>query len=76
MAEFEGVVGVVGAGAMGRGIAQVAAQGGLPTLLYDAQPGVAEKAKGAIADILGRLVERGRLPAPEREAALGRIEVA
>jgi 3-hydroxybutyryl-CoA dehydrogenase len=76
MAEFEGVVGVVGAGAMGRGVAQVAAQGGLRTLLYDAQPGVAEKAKASIAEILGKLVERGRLPAPEREAALGRIEVA
>lgn len=76
MAEFEGVVGVVGAGAMGRGIAQVAAQGGLETLLYDAQPGVAEKAKAAIADMLGKLVERGRLAAPEREAALARIKVA
>ena len=76
MAEFEGVVGVVGAGAMGRGIAQVAAQGGLATLLFDAQPGVAEKAKASIADILSKLVQRGRLAAPEREAALSRITVA
>ena len=76
MAEFEGVVGVVGAGAMGRGIAQVAAQGGLETLLYDAQAGVAEKARASIAEILGKLVERGRLSPGDRDAALGRIRVA
>jgi len=76
MSDFAGTVAVVGAGAMGRGVAQVAAQGGVDTLLYDAQPGVAGKAKAAIADVLGKLVERGRLQAVERDAALARIVVA
>src|SRR5258706_9302815 len=40
---------VVGAGTMGRGIAQVLAQCGARTQLYDAQPGAAQKAKDAIA---------------------------
>ena len=40
---------VIGAGTMGRGIAQVLAQCGARTLLYDAQPGAARKAKDAIA---------------------------
>ncbi|MCD6042414.1 MAG: 3-hydroxyacyl-CoA dehydrogenase, partial [Burkholderiales bacterium] len=43
------VAGVAGAGTMGRGIAQVLAQCGARTLLYDAQPGAARKAKDAIA---------------------------
>jgi len=68
--------GVVGAGTMGRGIAQVLAQCGARTQLYDAQPGAAQKAKDAIAQALGRLAEKGRLGAAEVQAALGRIEIA
>src|ERR1700756_4449591 len=54
-------VGVVGTGAMGRGIAQVTAQGGMKAILFDAAEGGAAKAKAAIVDILKGLAARGRL---------------
>ena len=66
------VAGVAGAGTMGRGIAQVLAQCGARTLLYDAQPGAARKAKDAIAGSLAKLVEKGRL-SPAQE--IGRAHV-
>ncbi|MGH8735304.1 MAG: 3-hydroxyacyl-CoA dehydrogenase NAD-binding domain-containing protein, partial [Burkholderiales bacterium] len=69
------VAGVAGAGTMGRGIAQVLAQCGARTLLYDAQPGAARKAKDSIAQSLGKLVEKGRLAAGDAERSLGRIEI-
>src|SRR5262245_7026432 len=67
--------GVAGAGTMGRGIAQVLAQGGARTLLYDAQPGAAAKAKDAIAQALGKLVEKGKSTKSEADAIVSRIEV-
>src|SRR6185295_14728311 len=67
--------GVAGAGTMGRGIAQVLAQCGARTLLFDAQPGAAQKAKAAIGEALGKQAEKGRLTAADVDAALGRIEV-
>jgi 3-hydroxybutyryl-CoA dehydrogenase len=69
------VAGVAGAGTMGRGIAQVLAQCGARTLLFDAQPGAARKAKDSIAQALGKLVEKGRLGAGDAGKAVGRIEV-
>ena len=69
------VAGVVGAGTRGRGIAPVLAQCGARTPIYDAQPGAAQKAKDAIAQSLGRLVEKGRLGAAEVQSTLGRIEI-
>ncbi|MGQ0650834.1 MAG: 3-hydroxyacyl-CoA dehydrogenase [Betaproteobacteria bacterium] len=69
------VGGVAGAGTMGRGIAQVLAQCGMRTLLYDAQPGAAEKAKASIAQSLAKVVEKGRMSAAEADAVGGRIEV-
>jgi 3-hydroxybutyryl-CoA dehydrogenase len=70
------VAGVAGAGTMGRGIAQVLAQSGARTLLYDAQPGAARKAKDAIAGSLAKLVEKGRLSASQVDASLGKLELA
>jgi 3-hydroxybutyryl-CoA dehydrogenase len=67
------VAGVAGAGTMGRGIAQVLAQCGARTLLFDAQPGAAQKGKDSIVQALGKLAEKGRLKNPEEIAA--RIEV-
>jgi 3-hydroxybutyryl-CoA dehydrogenase len=67
--------GVAGAGTMGRGIAQVLAQCGARTLLFDAQPGAARKGKEAIVAALGKLTEKGRLPAAEAQAIAGRIEI-
>ena len=70
------VAGVAGTGTMGRGIAQVLAQCGARTLVFDAQPGAARKAKEAIGQSLGKLVEKGRLAAGEADKTLGRIEIA
>ncbi len=56
-------VGIVGAGAMGRGIAQIAAQAGSLVKLMDAQAGAAEKAREAICAQWDKLVEKGRLEA-------------
>ncbi|HXZ52446.1 MAG TPA: 3-hydroxyacyl-CoA dehydrogenase [Burkholderiales bacterium] len=69
------VAGVAGAGTMGRGIAQVLAQCGVRTLLYDAQAGAARKGRDAVAQALGKLVEKGRVQRPEAEATLARIEL-
>jgi len=68
--------GVAGAGTMGRGIAQVLAQCGARTLLFDAQPGAARKAKDALAQSLDKLVEKGRLTRADADASLGRIQLA
>lgn len=67
------VAAVAGAGTMGRGIAQVLAQCGVRTLLYDAQPGAAQRGLDAISQALARLAEKGRLKNPQEIA--GRIEV-
>jgi 3-hydroxybutyryl-CoA dehydrogenase len=66
-------IGVVGAGTMGNGIAQVFAQSGFDVRLVDAAPGALDRARSSIEKSLGKLVEKGRLPAGERDAALGRI---
>ncbi len=54
-------VGIVGTGAMGRGIAQVTAQGGMKAVMFDAAPGGAAKAKAAILETLKGQVAKGRL---------------
>ncbi len=69
-------VAVVGTGTMGQGIAQVALAAGHPVRLYDAVPGRAEEAARAIAGRLGRLVDKGRLEAADRDAALARLRPA
>ncbi|GLO56924.1 3-hydroxyacyl-CoA dehydrogenase [Pseudomonas putida] len=66
-------VAVIGAGAMGAGIAQVAAQAGHPVKLYDNRPGAAAQAVAGIDRQLARLVEKGKLPAGEREAIVARL---
>lgn len=66
-------VGVVGAGTMGAGIAQVAAAAGHPVLLFDAADGAAEAGIAAIGKILERVVAKGRMGAAEGDALIGRI---
>lgn len=67
-------IGVIGAGAMGRGIAQVAAQGGMDVVLIDTKPGVADEAKAFIDTMFGRLVEKDKMTAAEKAEAVGRIQ--
>jgi 3-hydroxybutyryl-CoA dehydrogenase len=67
-------IGVIGAGQMGAGIAQVAAQSGYRVLLSDREIALAEKGKAGIAKRLGTAVEKGKVTATDAEAALGRIE--
>lgn len=57
------VVGVLGAGTMGAGIAQVAAQNGHKVVLVDLNQGVLEKAKSGLIKVLDRLVEKEKLTA-------------
>jgi len=71
-----GTVAVVGAGTMGHGIAQVAAQAGYAVRLADAVPGAARAALERIRANLDGGVKRGKVTAAERDAALARIEVA
>jgi 3-hydroxybutyryl-CoA dehydrogenase len=67
---------VVGAGTMGHGIAQVAAQAGYAVRLADAVPGAALAGLERIRANLDGAVQRGKVTALERDAALGRIEPA
>jgi 3-hydroxybutyryl-CoA dehydrogenase len=66
-------IGVVGAGTMGHGIAQVAAQSGFDVMLMDVAPEALERGQAQIAKGLERLVGKGKLAPEERDAALGRI---
>jgi 3-hydroxybutyryl-CoA dehydrogenase len=67
------IVGIVGAGLMGRGIAQIVAQAGHEVRLVDAKPGAAAAAKRALADVLATLAAKGRMTAADADAALARI---
>ena len=67
------IIGVAGAGAMGRGIAQIAAQAGITVRLFDVQQDAIASARAALQSIWNRLVEKQRMTAEEAEAALGRI---
>jgi 3-hydroxybutyryl-CoA dehydrogenase len=66
-------LGVIGAGQMGAGIAQVAAQAGIEVTLVDAQPQVADKGKAKIASALDKLVQKGRLKPEDLAQTLERI---
>ncbi|MDY0106437.1 MAG: 3-hydroxyacyl-CoA dehydrogenase [Giesbergeria sp.] len=70
------VIGVVGAGAMGRGIAQMLAQAGRRVLLLDAQPGAAQSAIEGIAQQWRRMVDKGRLDAAQATAFAGQLQAA
>lgn len=71
------IIGVVGAGTMGAGIAQVAAQtAGAVTLLHDPVDGATEAALRRICDALHRGADRGRWTAEDAAAARGRLRAA
>jgi 3-hydroxybutyryl-CoA dehydrogenase len=67
-------IGVVGAGQMGRGIAQLAASQGFAVTLADAQRDIAERGRAAIGQQLAKLVEKQKLTAADRDQILGRIQ--
>jgi 3-hydroxybutyryl-CoA dehydrogenase len=69
-------IGVVGAGQMGGGIAQVAADKGHQVVLVDISREVAERGKGKIAGSLDKLVQKGKLTAEARDGLLARIAPA
>ncbi len=68
-----GKVGVVGAGQMGAGIAQVFAQAGVAVLVTDARPQALGGAKAGIEGSLGRMVKKGLMPEADAKAASARI---
>ncbi|WP_336979474.1 3-hydroxyacyl-CoA dehydrogenase family protein [Altererythrobacter fulvus] len=67
------IVGVIGAGQMGSGIAQTVAQRGIEVLLCDVDLALAEKAKAKIEKTLARLVEKEKISAGDASATLARI---
>jgi 3-hydroxybutyryl-CoA dehydrogenase len=69
-------VGVVGAGTMGSGIAQVFAQAGFDVTLVDAAAAALDRARAGIEKSLGKFVEKGELTSAARDAALARVATA
>jgi 3-hydroxybutyryl-CoA dehydrogenase len=67
------VVGIVGAGAMGSGIAQVASAAGHQVLIADAMHGATERARTNLAKTMDREVEKGRLTRDAADQLIGRI---
>ncbi len=68
------IIGVIGCGAMGRGIVQIAALAGCSVKMLDAQPGAAHSAKQTLADVLEKLQHKGKLDADAATAALARMQ--
>ena len=66
-------VGVVGAGIMGSGIAEVSARAGCRVVVLEVSAAAAEAGRERLAGSLSRAVDKGRLPAEERDAVLGRL---
>lgn len=67
-------IGVIGAGQMGAGIAQVAAQSGYSTILFDSNTQNLEKGMKLIESLLGRAVEKGKITSDGAKETFGRIK--
>ena len=67
------VVGVLGAGTMGSGIVQVAAQNGHDVVLVDLNSKILEKSKEQLTKIMGRLAEKGKITGQEAEDIKSRV---
>ena len=76
MLNAESRIGIVGAGAMGSGIAQVAATAGHQVCLFDLNEKSLKQSKEKLAKIMTRLVEKGRINDQEASAIQGRIKYA
>jgi 3-hydroxybutyryl-CoA dehydrogenase len=68
-------IGVVGLGAMGSGIAQLAVEAGFDTVGREVEPARAEAARDRIAHFLTRKVEKGQLEQDARDAAVARLRL-
>ena len=66
-------VGVVGCGLMGSGIAEIAAKAGYDVVVREIDDGALQAGRGRIEKSLGRAVDKGKLGAADRDAALGRM---
>jgi len=67
-------IGVVGAGQMGNGIVQVAAQSGFSVVMSDIADSFVQKGIGTISKNLGKMVEKGKMPPQKKEEIMGRIK--
>lgn len=67
------MVGVLGGGLMGSGIAQVSAQAGFHTIVREISGAAADKSRDSIGKVLSKGIERGKVTADERDAALSRL---
>src|SRR5471032_1168738 len=70
------IIAVIGSGAMGAGIAQVAAVAGYTVKLYDTRPEAVSKALADIAKVFDKLVDKGRMSADDAAAANARLHAA
>lgn len=70
------MIGIVGAGAMGRGIAQIAATAGLEVRLFDANAQALAAARTALEQTFDKLAAKGKLERPVADAALARVAAA
>lgn len=66
-------IAIVGTGAMGRGIAQIAAQAGSQVFLLDANPGAADAAQAALQEQWNKLVAKGRIDAAQASELVARL---
>ena len=70
MFKQDSIIGIVGSGAMGSGIAQVAATSGHPTIIYDTNAAALEKAKANLSNSLNKLVEKQKITSEKATAIL------
>ena len=68
-------VGVIGAGTMGHGIAQVAAMAGCEVVIYDVEQEYVDRGLARVKANLDKGVERGKVEASDRDAALARTRL-
>jgi 3-hydroxybutyryl-CoA dehydrogenase len=69
------IIGVIGTGTMGRGIAQIAVAGGFHVRMYDAQEGAAAAAQEFVGRMINRAAEKGQMTAEAAAKAVGRLEI-
>jgi 3-hydroxybutyryl-CoA dehydrogenase len=71
----EYTIGVIGAGTMGRGIAQIAVSGGINVKLYDGFEGASKSGQAFVARMVNRAAEKGNITQEDAAAAIARLEI-